>query len=160
MFLLNLLPASWHRALYRLAHRIRVIGWRIRRPRLDGVRVLALDEHDRVLLLRHSYGSGKWMPPGGGLNRGEDPLAAGLREFTEETGCVMMGARLLQFVEEDLQGASNRVNIVAGRFEGVPKADGREIVEVAVFPLDALPEWMLQGLSIRIAEWAGYFLQL
>lgn len=97
------------------------------------------------------------MPPGGGLNRGEDPLAAGLREFTEETGCVLTGARLLQFVEEDLQGASNRVNIVAGRFEGEPKADGREIVEVAVFPLNALPEWMPQGLAARIAEWAGHF---
>ena len=100
------------------------------------------------------------MPPGGGLNRGEDPLAAGLREFTEETRCVMTGACLLQFVEEDLQGANNRVNIVCGRFKGQPKADGREIVEVAVFPLDAMPEWMPQGLAGKIAEWAARFNEL
>lgn len=100
------------------------------------------------------------MPPGGGLNRGEKPLEAGLREFTEETGCVMTGARLLEFVEEDLHGASNRINIVAGRFEGQPRADGREIVEVAVFPLDGLPEWMPDGRAQKIAEWAGCFLAI
>ncbi len=122
--------------------------------------MLALDGQDRVLLLRHSYGSGKWMAPGGGLRRGEDPLAAGLREFAEETGLELAQARLLQFVEEDLHGACNRVNIVAGRFSGQPRADGREIVEVGVFPLDGLPEWMPQGRAGKITEWAGWFLAL
>ncbi|MFC0687455.1 NUDIX domain-containing protein [Novosphingobium clariflavum] len=154
------MPAQWHRALYRLAHRGRVTVWRFRRSRLEGVQVLALDGQDRVLLLRHSYGSGKWMAPGGGLRRGEDPLAAGLREFAEETGLELAQARLLQFVEEDLHGACNRVNIVAGRFSGQPRADGREIVEVGVFPLDGLPEWMPQGRAGKITEWAGWFLAL
>ncbi|WP_395330861.1 NUDIX domain-containing protein [Novosphingobium sp. BL-8H] len=127
--------------------------WRVRRPRLEGVRVLAFDPAGRLLLLRHSYGSGKWMPPGGGMNRDEDALAAGKREFEEETGRPLLDGRELLAVDEDLQGASNRVHMVVGRVEGTPRWDGREIVEIALFPLDALPEAMPAGLARKIGEW-------
>ncbi|TCM17848.1 ADP-ribose pyrophosphatase YjhB (NUDIX family) [Novosphingobium sp. PhB165] len=131
-----------------------MVVWSIRRPRLEGVRVLAFDPQGRILLLRHSYGSGKWMPPGGGMNRAEDPLAAGMREFVEETSCELLGGKVLLTIDEDLQGASNRVHMVAGHVEGTPRADGREIVEVAFFALDALPEAMPAGLARKIGEWA------
>lgn len=127
--------------------------WRVRRPRLEGVRVLALDPDGRLLLLRHSYGSGKWMPPGGGMNRAETALAAGMREFEEETGCPLLDGRELLAISEDLQGASNRVHIVVGRVEGIPRCDGREIVEIAQFPLHALPERMPEGLARKIRGW-------
>ena len=74
--MLHLIPAPAHRTVLRIAHGLRLRWWRMRKPRLAGCRVLALDREDRVLLVRHSYGSGKWMPPGGGLTRGEDALAA------------------------------------------------------------------------------------
>lgn len=60
--------------------------WRLFRPRLDGVRVLAIDSTGRVLLVRHSYGTPRWMAPGGGLRPGEDPILAAGRELAEETG--------------------------------------------------------------------------
>lgn len=155
MFLLNLLPASLHRMLYRAAHRVRLVAWRIRRPRLEGVRVLAFDPEGHLLLLRHSYGSGKWMPPGGGMNRREDALTAGKREFLEETGRPLLGAREIVAIDEDLQGASNRVHMVIGRVEGTPRWDGREIVEIGLFPLDALPDAMPAGLARKIREWTA-----
>jgi len=43
----------------------------------------------RILLCRVSEGNrhaGKWTPPGGGLEFGEDPRDAALREIMEETG--------------------------------------------------------------------------
>jgi 8-oxo-dGTP pyrophosphatase MutT (NUDIX family) len=62
------------------------------RPRMPGehrvrnaVRVLLLDEQDRLLLFR-SARRGWWQPPGGGVKRREDPRAAALREIAEETG--------------------------------------------------------------------------
>ena len=44
---------------------------------------------DRLLLCRMSERTetpGRWTLPGGGLNHGEDPEAAALRELAEETG--------------------------------------------------------------------------
>jgi phosphohistidine phosphatase SixA/ADP-ribose pyrophosphatase YjhB (NUDIX family) len=50
---------------------------------------IVLDEADRLLLCRLSEGEvkpGWWTLPGGGLDFGEDPRDAVLRELTEETG--------------------------------------------------------------------------
>lgn len=155
MLLLRLLPAPLHRALYRLGHFARRQVWKIRRPTVWGVRVLALDPQGRVLLVRHSYGSRKWMPPGGGLRDGEDPVAAAARELMEETGCTLSDARLAVMAEEDLHGASNKVHVVVGRTEGQPRPDGREIVEAQFFALDALPEQLPKGLAEGIRIWAA-----
>lgn len=125
------------------------------KPGLHGVRVIALDEAGRVLLVRHSYGSDKWMPPGGGLKPHEDPVEAARRELREETGCTLAGARLLAISAEDLHGSSNTVRIVVGRTGGEPRVDGREIVEAAFFAPDALPSHMSAGLGEQVRGWAA-----
>jgi len=53
-----------------------------------GARVLLIDQHDRVLLLRFINDKGEpfWCPVGGGIDPGETPEAAALREVEEETG--------------------------------------------------------------------------
>ncbi len=59
-------------------------------PRLrHSVRVLLLDEADRLLLFRAEdpvTGQPFWFPPGGGVQDGEDARTAGVREVAEETG--------------------------------------------------------------------------
>lgn len=53
------------------------------------VRVLLLDEEDRLLLFRGEEpetGNAFWFPAGGGLEAGEDVQAAAVREVAEETG--------------------------------------------------------------------------
>lgn len=155
--MLHLIPAPLHRVLYRLAHRLRVQWWRIRKPRFDGCRVVGLDEAGRVLLIRHSYGSDNWMPPGGGISRAEDVLTAAVRELREETGCGLEDAVRITLVEEDIGGATNRVHIVAGRVLGDPRPDRREVVEAAFFELDVLPTPMSEALRERLPGWVREF---
>lgn len=151
--MLHLIPAPLHRHGLRLAHALRKRWWRIRRPRVHGCRVLALDEHGRVLLIRHSYGSGKWMAPGGGLSRDESPLAGAVRELREETGCTLQNLVEVELAEEPLHGAVNAVYIVAGQTRDAPCADGREVLEAAFFAVDALPEHMPPLLREQLPEW-------
>jgi 8-oxo-dGTP pyrophosphatase MutT (NUDIX family) len=52
------------------------------------VRVLCVDDSDRVLLIRWrdpADGTYVWEPPGGGIESGESPLDAARRELGEET---------------------------------------------------------------------------
>jgi ADP-ribose pyrophosphatase YjhB (NUDIX family) len=56
-----------------------------------GAYTVCVDEFDRILLCRIAPGytagfAGYWTLPGGGLEHGEDPRAAALRELEEETG--------------------------------------------------------------------------
>jgi 8-oxo-dGTP pyrophosphatase MutT (NUDIX family) len=51
------------------------------------VRVILLDEHDRVLLVRHRDGPRWWWcAPGGAIEPGESEQDAAVRELREETG--------------------------------------------------------------------------
>jgi len=151
--MLRLIPPALHRALLIRAHRVRLVWWRIRKPLLMGCRVLALDDADRVLLVRHSYGSGRWLLPGGGIGRGEEPLAAALRELAEECACALEHPHEIAVIEERLAGTINRVHIIAGRARGEPRADGREIVAAQFFALDALPPNLAGSLEGRLAAW-------
>lgn len=51
-----------------------------------GVRAIVLNEAQEILLVRHTYIPG-WYIPGGGVDRGEYPVTAVTREFWEEVGC-------------------------------------------------------------------------
>ncbi|MEA2547039.1 MAG: 8-oxo-dGTP diphosphatase [Chloroflexota bacterium] len=56
-----------------------------------GAYALCVDEQDRILLARLSaveVDVGAWTLPGGGINFGEHPDAAVIRELEEETGLV------------------------------------------------------------------------
>ena len=126
----------------------------VARPQIEGCRVIALDARGRVLLVRHAYGSRAWMPPGGGVKTGEDPVLAGAREFEEEIGCRLEGAREVTTTLDTLHGAGNLVHIITGTTQGTPQPDGREIAEAQFFALDALPPDLAPTLAERLPHWA------
>lgn len=58
-------------------------------PSRQAVRVVLLDEADRVLLVRFRDGDRSWWcAPGGGIERGESDEDAARREIAEELGSV------------------------------------------------------------------------
>ena len=153
--MLRLIPAPLHRLGLKAAHGIRRRWWRIAKVQLQGSRVLAFDSHGHILLIRHSYGSGNWMLPGGGIGRREDPLAAGLRELAEETGLTLADPRCFAIEDEPLYGTTNRVHLFTGRAEGVLAIDGREIIDAAYFAPNALPDDLSPALARGLPGWLG-----
>lgn len=151
--MLHLIPAPWHRAALGLMHQLRLGWWRLRKPLLVGCRVLAFDAAGRVLLIRHSYGSGRWMLPGGGVGRREDPVTAGCRELREEVGCGLSAARQFMVTDEPLSGTTNRVHLICGTAIGSPKPDGREVIEATFHDPAHLPSNLAVTLAQGLTDW-------
>ena len=87
-----------------------------------------------VLLVRASSRSdvpGTWWLPGGGLDFGEDPAAAVVRELREETGLDGRVTRLLDVVSDvmEIPGRSLRLHTVRVLYE-VEVASGDPVKEV------------------------------
>ena len=151
--MLHLIPSPLHRLALRAAHGVRRRWWRVRRARLEGCRVLALDSDDRVLLIRHSYGSGNWLLPGGGIARGEAPLAAAVRELAEETALDLVRPRCLAMIDEPLYGTINRVHLFSGTAQGNLCCDGREVIEARFFAPGEWPDNLSPHLARQLAGW-------
>ncbi|WP_448191706.1 NUDIX domain-containing protein [Azospirillum sp. sgz301742] len=143
----------------RIAWRARNAWHRVARPLTMGVRAIIIDRRvdgDRVLLIRHSYIAG-WHLPGGGVDKGETLVQAMKREVREEVGLtVESAAQPLGMYARLGSGASDHVALfVAESWSGTPKADGFEILDVAFFPLDRLPEGTTAATLRRLAEYRG-----
>jgi ADP-ribose pyrophosphatase YjhB (NUDIX family) len=67
---------------------------------IGGARAIIFDEANRVLLVRQRHeGRDIWLPPGGGIEAGEDAAQAAAREVLEETGLAVEIGPLLWHVE-------------------------------------------------------------
>lgn len=137
--MLHLIPAPLHRRLYRLAHELRLRWWRVAKPRHRSVLVVAFDERDHVLLVRHSYGRPVWALPGGGVGRGEEPALAAMREIREELGCGLSDLFALKARSQQVSGSRELQHRFVATIAGEPVADQREIVAAELFDPAALP---------------------
>ncbi len=147
-----------HRALlWKIARPVLRLYWRVRRPLTAGVRGLVFDERGHVLLVRHTYIPG-WYLPGGGVERGETMLTSLRRELEEEVGVRLTGeARLMGLYANFREFKSDHVALYVvrhGDYEHEPRRSP-EIAESGFFPPQALPEGITPSTARRIAEAAG-----
>jgi ADP-ribose pyrophosphatase YjhB (NUDIX family) len=137
--MLHLIPPALHRAGLRLAHAMRKRWWRLAKPRLDGVTMIARNSDGHVLLVRHTYGSGLWTLPGGGRRRGEPHKVAAAREFAEELGCALEALEAAGVHHSSFHGAHLTRHLFTGNIDRTPIPDQREVAEAQFFAPDHLP---------------------
>jgi 8-oxo-dGTP pyrophosphatase MutT (NUDIX family) len=108
----------------------------------DWVNVLAHTTDDRLVLVnqfRYGIDAFSWEIPGGVIDPGEDPVAAGVRELREETGYVGENARLLASVHPNPAFLNNRCHLVLVercRPLAALAWDPDEEIEVAAAPVE------------------------
>jgi 8-oxo-dGTP pyrophosphatase MutT (NUDIX family) len=136
----------------------------------DWVNVVALTPDHRLVLVRQfRYGIDDFSLeiPGGIIDAGEDPVAAGVRELREESGYVGTSARLLGSVHPNPAMQDNRCHLVL--VEGAQRSaelewDENEEMEILALPVDEVyrlaqagsitHSMVLNGLLLFAPVWA------
>jgi len=137
--MLHLIPPPLHRAALRLAHRLRKVWWRWRKPEIAGVGIVVQNRMSQVLLVRHSYERHRWTLPGGGMGRGELPADGAARELAEELGLERQDLIPIGVDIRMLYGARCITHVFSCEIVGSPRPDGREVIEARFFNVAGLP---------------------
>jgi len=140
-------------AAYRVANSVRRVYWRLFNPVTIGVRIAAID-NGKVLLVRHTYMRG-WYLPGGGLKAGETLEQAARRELREETGLRASNIALVGAFTNMQGGQTDHVLLFLATPEGEASPSSPEIAECRWFALDALPEDCPPGTRRRLGALDG-----
>jgi ADP-ribose pyrophosphatase YjhB (NUDIX family) len=122
-----------------------------------GVRAMLLKD-GAVVLVKHGYVSG-WYLPGGGVEAGESVLDALRREVREEVGAVLSGPAQLFGIYRNAH-ADRRDHValfVCREWERDPgfALSGNEIAACESFPVDRLPAEVSAGTAARLREVLG-----
>ncbi|MBD1547258.1 NUDIX domain-containing protein [Roseibium aggregatum] len=127
----------------------------LRNPFSLGVRIIVRNADDHVLLVRHSYIRG-WYLPGGGVNGGEAMAEAAMRELREEAGIsATEDLRLLGVYLNRESFGRDHIGLfeVAGwEAQETFLQPNAEILEARFFNPGDLPQDATRATADRIAE--------
>ncbi|WP_425988730.1 NUDIX domain-containing protein [Brevundimonas sp. TWP2-3-2] len=129
---------------------------RLQRGMTLGVRSVAVDAQGRVMLVKHTYLAGWWLP-GGGVDRGEATGDAAARELVEETGLrATVPGRLVSVHSNERFFKGDHVLVYRfDTFEAGALTHHGEIAETGWFDPRNLPEDAHRSTRDRLAEMFG-----
>ncbi|WP_103107823.1 NUDIX domain-containing protein [Brevibacillus reuszeri] len=134
--------------------------WKIRRPITLGTRVIVTDEHRGVLLIRHTYTVG-WYLPGGGVEKGESFFEAARRELREECGITVDVLSLCHLFYSEREGKRDHIALFHAALTDSqePKRDPVEVAEMRFFAWDELPDDLSPATKRRLHEFRAQSFQ-
>jgi len=123
--------------------------WFITRPKTRGVKLILLHENE-VLLVKNTYGY-RWILPGGGVHKNEEPEEAAKREAFEELGLKLLDLHPLtpfttyeEYKEDTVYSFYSQLNSRDFQTETL------EVDTAKWFSLDNLPK--MGSVSTRILD--------
>jgi NADH pyrophosphatase NudC (nudix superfamily) len=126
-------------SIYKICYPAAKIYWFITRPTTQGVRCLITNE-DKVLLIKHTYGSILKTTVGGGVKKGETLEQAVIREVKEETGINLNDVMMVGVVMHKEEFKNDTINVFIAETETTDLIlDRSEILEADWYPLSNLP---------------------
>jgi ADP-ribose pyrophosphatase YjhB (NUDIX family) len=136
-----------------LLYQLRLAYRRITNPLTLGVRCLVVRTDGHVLLVRHTYVPG-WYLPGGGVDKGETLEAAVLRELREEVGVTSRERpQLFHAYSNFREHKSDHIVLYVLKSFDMAPAHSAEIAEHGFFDPAAPPRDTTSGTLRRLAEW-------
>ncbi|MBA4806659.1 NUDIX domain-containing protein [Brevundimonas sp.] len=126
---------------------------RLTRGKTLGVRGVAVDAGGRVLLVKHTYLAGWWLP-GGGVDKGETTQDAVVRELKEEAGLIARAPpRLISIHSNERFFPGDHVLVFRiDAFDLGERSSEGEIAEIGWFHPAVLPADVNRGTRARLAE--------
>ena len=121
------------------------------RPLTLGVRIMMMQD-GKVLLVRHTYLEGGFMP-GGGVKRNETLDQAARREVHEEVGAQLNEISLIGAYTHFLEWKSDHNILFFSDDFTLNGRHDREIAEARFFPLDNLPDNLYPSHRRRLEEY-------
>ncbi|MEP1444468.1 MAG: NUDIX domain-containing protein [Hyphomicrobiales bacterium] len=127
----------------------------IRRSHTLGVRAIVQKEDGSVLLVKHTYVPG-WYLPGGGVEWGETLYQALEKELMEEAGVTLTEKAKMLAVYQNRK-ASKRDHVALyhcpnWRQDNKPNLPNHEIIAAEFFALNDLPDGTTDATKRRLAE--------
>lgn len=117
----------------------------------DWVKILPVTASGEVVMV-HQYRFGvqktSWELPGGVIENGEDPLVAGLRELSEETGYTSTRYRLMASIHPNPAIQSNRCHLIVAencKLTEPVSWDEHEELEMKLVPIEKVYQMALAG---------------
>jgi ADP-ribose pyrophosphatase YjhB (NUDIX family) len=124
-------------------------------PCVFGATAVLEDGQGRVLLVRHSY-IGGWQLPGGGVNGGEPPEHAVIRELEEEIGLAeSTPPEFIALYSRKILWVANVIALYRLRNARVDFKPNLEVREARFFDPAALPDGTSAATRRRLAELSG-----
>lgn len=121
-------------------------------------RVIILNEHDEILLIKNVIDPTNWSLPGGGVERGETPLKAAQREVMEElslrlaTSALTLRAEYERVANDIPYRAVVFSSKIAKRAVVMDAYQRYEIADMQWHPLSALPSNLSKVTLLAIAD--------
>jgi 8-oxo-dGTP pyrophosphatase MutT (NUDIX family) len=146
------------RGAMRVAYRLQLAWWYVRRPSIQGA-YIAVWHDGRLLVIRNSYRKRDSLPAGG-LQRGETPLDAAVRELGEEVGIAASPGQLAYHGEilTDSQFAKDHAHFFELHCTAEPEVriDRREVVWAGfVRPEEALARGVVRSVRVYLEQVAA-----
>jgi 8-oxo-dGTP pyrophosphatase MutT (NUDIX family) len=120
--------------------------------RTNGARAVVINEHEEILLVLHSYIPG-WHFPGGGVDKGESPREAIIREVREEAGIIVKETPcIFDCYYNKIAGVDDIVSLYIIKNFECQSFKSSEILEAKWFARDQLPKDISSASQRRINE--------